>query len=91
MELATLVTLRPPEAVLALAGAELPEVLSRLGHHVCEELELDPSEGFSLMIRLSVFDNHVMDAQHEEENCANVEKFRESGPPIVMSKKTLQR
>jgi hypothetical protein len=50
MELATLVTLRPPETVLALAGAELPEVLSRLGHHVCEELELDPSEGFSWMI-----------------------------------------
>lgn len=61
MELATLVTLRPPQAVLALAGAELPEVLSRLGHHICEELELDPSKGFSWMIRLSVSDNHVMD------------------------------
>ncbi len=41
MELAPLIPLRPPQMVLRLARTELPEVLRRLGHHICKELELD--------------------------------------------------
>lgn len=65
MELAALVSLRPPEIVLALARAELPEVLGRLGNHVCEELELDPSEGLSCAW-CQCFDNHVMDMERKK-------------------------
>jgi hypothetical protein len=47
VELAALVALRAPEVVLRLTGAELAEVLGGLGDDISEELELDPSEGFS--------------------------------------------
>lgn len=47
MELATLIPLRPTEVVLALARAELPEVLGRLGNYVLEELEGDATEGLT--------------------------------------------
>jgi len=47
MKLAPLITLRSPEMVLCLSGAELTEVLGSLGHDVCEELELDSAEGFA--------------------------------------------
>lgn len=47
VELAPLIPLRPAEIVLALARAELAEVLGRLGDDVREELDLDPSEWFS--------------------------------------------
>ncbi len=39
MESRPLVPLRAAQVVLRLAGAELPEVLGRLGHRVLEELE----------------------------------------------------
>ena len=39
VELAALVALRSPEAVLTLAGTELPKILGSLGRHISEELE----------------------------------------------------
>lgn len=47
VELGPLVALRPPQVVLSLARAELPEVLGCLRDDVGEELKLDPAEGFS--------------------------------------------
>jgi hypothetical protein len=77
VELGALVPLRPPQVVLGLARAELPEVLRCLGHHVGEELELDPPQWFSWS-GVSWWD-HVRG-----------EKFLwGDGPPTVMSKKTL--
>lgn len=47
MKLGALISLRPTEVVLGLAGAELPEILGRLGHDVLEELECDAAEWFT--------------------------------------------
>lgn len=47
MELGALVALRAAEIVLALARAELAEVLGSLGHNILEELEGDATEGFT--------------------------------------------
>jgi hypothetical protein len=44
MELAALVALWLPPAVLRLASAELAEVFSRLGHYIFEQLHLDPPQ-----------------------------------------------
>jgi hypothetical protein len=41
MKLAPLVPLRLAPPILRLARAELPEIFSRLGHNVFEELDLD--------------------------------------------------
>lgn len=47
VELAPLVPLRPAKVVLALARAELAEVLGRLGDDVFEELKGDAAEGLA--------------------------------------------
>lgn len=47
VELGALVALGPAVGALGLAGAELAEVLSRLGADVVEELESDAAEGFT--------------------------------------------
>lgn len=44
MELAALVALRLPPAVLGLASAKLSKVLSSLGYNVLEQLHLDPPQ-----------------------------------------------
>jgi hypothetical protein len=44
MELAALVALWLPPAVLRLASAELAEVFSSLGHYIFEQLHLDPPQ-----------------------------------------------
>ena len=54
VELAAFIALGPPEVVLTLADAELPEVLSRLGRHVSEELKVDTSKGFSWKPMISI-------------------------------------
>jgi hypothetical protein len=48
MELGTLVALGPAGGVLGLAGAELAEVLGRLGDYILEQLKGDAAEGFAL-------------------------------------------
>ena len=47
MEFAPLVPLGPAKVVLALARAELAEVLGRLGDYILEELEGDAAEGLA--------------------------------------------
>ena len=44
MKLAAFVALRLPSAILALASAELAEVLCGLWYYVLEELNLDPAQ-----------------------------------------------
>lgn len=52
VELAPLVSLWPPGGVLALARAELSEVLGGLGDHVFEELEGYPAERLAYSLQL---------------------------------------
>lgn len=50
VELGALVALWPTGGILALTRAELAEVLSRPGHDVFEQLELDAPEGFAWIL-----------------------------------------
>lgn len=47
VELGPLVALWSSQVILRLAGAELAEVLCRLGHDILEELEGDSAQGFT--------------------------------------------
>jgi hypothetical protein len=47
VELGALVALGPAGGVLGLAGAELAEVLGRLGDYILEQLKGDAAEGFT--------------------------------------------
>lgn len=47
MKFGALVSLRPTGGVLGLAGAELAEVLGRLGDDILEELNGDSAERFT--------------------------------------------
>lgn len=51
MELAPLIPLRSSLGVLGLAGAELTEVLGRLGSDVCIQEHLDAAKGFTCLGR----------------------------------------
>lgn len=50
VEFASFVTLCAPIGGFMLAGAELAEILGRLGYRVGEEVEFDPSQWFSCKI-----------------------------------------
>ena len=54
MELGRLVALGPAGGVLGLAGAELAEVLGRLGNYILEQLKGDAAEGFTWRKMVSV-------------------------------------
>jgi len=93
VELGALVALRPPERRPALARAELPKVLGRLGDGVGEELDLDPAQWLAWKgVREGARRVGGVWDEEGDGSChvtGGLSKGKGDIPPTVISRKTL--